>query len=351
MDVEVRLFGGLAERAAASRVVISVEDSATVADLRAGLASAYPSLAGLLPSTNVALDLEIAEDEARLLGVREVALLPPVAGGASRPEPPGSTGVEVERRRGVRVVLDLASPPFDVDGLTDVVNSGGVGASVSFLGTVRDHAPDLDGVVGLEYSAYPAMARKVLSDIADELIDAHPDLLGLVLIHALGELPVGAHTILILASAAHRDVAFDAGRDALERVKDRTPIWKRELTRDGHRWVGLPDTERGPGIRVLPPAEAATLLDDDATVVLDVRTDAEVAQLRIPGAQQLDFHDEHFPARLAQLDPHARYLLYCRSGQRTAHVRSMMAELGFIDVVDVRGGLMSWVAAGLPTDD
>lgn len=230
MQVEVRLFGGLSERAGASRVRLEVADDATVADLRTAVATAHPPLAPLLDSTNVAVDLEIRGDDHPLAGATEVALLPPVAGGAD-----------------LRVVTGLRPPPLDVDGALAAIAGPEVGGTAIFLGTVRDHAPNLDGVVRLDYSAYPDMAERVLADLARELAADHPDVTGIALLHAVGELDVGAHTVLIACAAPHRAPAFDACRDALERVKDRTPVWKREVTADGaHRWVGLPDDTTAP---------------------------------------------------------------------------------------------------------
>jgi MoaE-MoaD fusion protein len=232
MRVEVRLFGGLADRVGSPRIHVELDDDATVADLRTAVAAAHPAIAPLLARTNVAVDLEVARADRPLAGAREVALLPPVAGGAA------DEGAGDSRR----VLTGLRTPPLDVEGTVAQVADGGTGGTVVFLGTVRDHAPDLDGVVGLDYSAYPAMAERVLDEIAAELLTEHPELRGLALLHSVGELEVGDHTILIVCAAAHRSAAFDACRDALERVKDRVPVWKRERTADGEtRWVGLPD--------------------------------------------------------------------------------------------------------------
>jgi MoaE-MoaD fusion protein len=235
VEVEVRLFGGLWERVGGQRTVtVQLGDDATVADLRAQLAADHPALADLLARVNVAVDLEVARPTQPLAGAREVAVLPPVAGGAGADDPPRAADPP-------HVVTGLAPQPFDVDATLARITSPAVGGAVSFLGTVRDHAEDLDEVVRLDYSAYPEMAEKVLADIADELLAAHPEVRGLALLHATGELAVGDHTILVAACAAHRSAAFDACRDGLERVKDRVPIWKREVTADGaHRWVGLP---------------------------------------------------------------------------------------------------------------
>jgi MoaE-MoaD fusion protein len=225
--VEVRVFGGLAERVGGSRVQVEVADDATVADLRAAVGAAHPAVAPLLSSAKVAVDLEIREDAHPVAGARELALLPPVAGGAGDD-------------RDVRIVTGLAEPPLPVDPTLATIGGPEVGGTAVFLGTVRDHAPDLDGVVRLDYSAYPEMAEQVLATIADEIAAEHPAVSGIALLHAVGELAVGEHTVLIACAAAHRGPAFDACRDALERVKDRVPVWKREVTAAGeHRWVGL----------------------------------------------------------------------------------------------------------------
>jgi MoaE-MoaD fusion protein len=234
VELEVRLFGGLWERAGGRRrVTVEVPEDATVADLRTRLAADHPALGEVLAKVNVAVDLEVARDDHQLRDASEVAVLPPVAGGAE--DAP-------------RVVTGLRPGPFDVATVTAEISSPPVGAAVSFLGTVRDHAEDLDDVVQLDYSSYEPMAEKVLADLADELLAAHPEVRGLALLHATGELSVGDHTILVVACAPHREAAFAACRDALEQVKARVPVWKREVTAHGdHRWVGLtpPDEPTG----------------------------------------------------------------------------------------------------------
>lgn len=228
MQVDVRLFGGLAERAGSSRVRVTLPDGATVADLRDAVAAAHPSLAPLVARSGVAVDLEVRDDEHPVDDDVEVALLPPVAGGSDADER--------------RFLTGLREPPLDVAGALAAIAHPAAGGTALFLGTVRDHAPDLDGVVRLDYSAYPEMAERVLARLATEVAADHPPVRGIALLHAVGDLEVGAHTVLIACAAPHRDQAFDACRDALERVKDHTPVWKREVTAEGaHRWVGLPD--------------------------------------------------------------------------------------------------------------
>lgn len=236
MRLEVRTFGGLAERVGLATLVVELPDGADVAMLRRIIAAQHPVLAPLLPRVAVSVDLELAADTVVLAADHEVALLPPVAGGAGGDAGPSAA----------RTITGLVHGPLDVEGTLAHIGAPDVGALVSFLGTVRDHAEGLDGVVRLEYSAYEPMAERELAVIADEVRAAHPDVRGLALLHALGALDVGAHTILVAASAPHRTEAFAACSAALEAVKARVPVFKREVTADGaHRWVGLPDADDG----------------------------------------------------------------------------------------------------------
>ena len=245
MRLEVRTFGGLAERAGLATLVVELPEGADVALLRRVVAAQHPELAPLMSRVAVSIDLELADDATIVTGGAEVALLPPVAGGS------GPTEGDAHRR----TVTGLVHGPLDVAGTTAAIGAPDVGAVVSFLGTVRDHAEDLDGVVRLEYSAYEPMAERELALIAEEIRAAHPEIRGLALQHALGALDVGAHTILVAASSPHRAEAFAACRDALEAIKERVPVFKREVTAHGaHRWVGLHD---GPAEGAHDTADAA----------------------------------------------------------------------------------------------
>ncbi len=233
--MRVRVFGGLTEHVGGHHLEVPVPDdgSASVADLRLAVAAAHPHLAPLLRRVTVAVDLEVARGTDRIPAGAEVALLPPVAGGAGT----GPTSEEIP------VVTGLAVPPIDVSGTIAAIAADAAGATALFLGTVRDHAPGLAGVVQLQYSAYEPMAERELEAIAEEVRTTYPAVTGIALLHALGELPVGAHTVLIACASAHRATAFEACRAALEAVKDRVPVFKREITTDGTaRWVGLEPT-------------------------------------------------------------------------------------------------------------
>ncbi|MEX2548939.1 MAG: molybdenum cofactor biosynthesis protein MoaE [Nitriliruptoraceae bacterium] len=236
--MHVRVFGGLADHLGGTHVEVALPDdgTVTVADLLSELSRHHPGVSTLLPAVSVAVDLEIAEGSRTIPAGAEVALLPPVAGGADAAE--GGDGRVV--------VTGLAAPPLDIAGTLAKLATPTAGATALFLGTVRDHAPDLPDVVRLEYSAYEPMAERELERIARETITAHPAVTGVALLHALGDLPVGAHTVLVACTSPHRGEAFAACREALEELKSRVPVFKREVTADGtDRWVGLSEGPAG----------------------------------------------------------------------------------------------------------
>lgn len=99
------------------------------------------------------------------------------------------------------------------------------------------------------------------------------------------------------------------------------------------------------GVRTVPAADAVAELD--SRTVIDVRTPEETAQGMVAGALNIDLQSGDFRDRVAELDRDGRYLLYCRSGNRSAQAAAIMSELGFADVVDA-GGFDALVAAGAP---
>ena len=109
-------------------------------------------------------------------------------------------------------------------------------------------------------------------------------------------------------------------------------------------------SEDDKGIRALPAREAAPRLDEPGAIVLDVRTPPEFAQAHLPGAINIDFYGPRLREELAELDGDAPVLLYCRSGNRSGNLHGLLAELGFSDVIDVRGGIIEWVNEELPVN-
>ncbi|MEZ5145240.1 MAG: molybdenum cofactor biosynthesis protein MoaE [Acidimicrobiales bacterium] len=123
------------------------------------------------------------------------------------------------------------------------------GAVVTFSGTARDHAPGRAAVELLEYEAYEEQVVPRLRAICGEARRRWPELGRLVLLHRTGPVPVTESAVVVVASAPHRDAAFDAARFGIDTVKATVPIWKRETWEGGAAWGvdGRPVTEVGAG--------------------------------------------------------------------------------------------------------
>ena len=132
------------------------------------------------------------------------------------------------------------------------------------------------------------------------------------------------------------------GGDATDTVSD-------AVNTDNSTQTAAPATD-APGIRVISAADGAEILDNAPAdlVVLDVRTPEEFAEGHLPDAILVDFYSDDFAAQLGELDPDKPYLLYCRSGNRSGQTIPILEGLGFGDVADIDGGILSWAEAGLP---
>lgn len=101
--------------------------------------------------------------------------------------------------------------------------------------------------------------------------------------------------------------------------------------------------------RVDAAAFQAEIESDPAAVLIDLRTDEEIASGFIEGAVQLDFYEPTFAESLEGLDRDTHYLVYCNSGNRSAQAIRMMKDAGFSVATELDGGIQAWYAAGLPT--
>ncbi|MPV48483.1 molybdenum cofactor biosynthesis protein MoaE [Pseudactinotalea sp. HY160] len=135
-------------------------------------------------------------------------------------------------------LVRLSNEPLDVAAHLDHAGADWVGGVASFIGTVRNHSPDVDGeVVQLDYSAHPS-AERVLAEIVAEVTAAHPGV-RLAVSHRIGTLYIGDLAIVVAAGSSHRAEAFAACREAVETVKKKLPVWKRQVLTDGsYVWVG-----------------------------------------------------------------------------------------------------------------
>jgi molybdopterin synthase catalytic subunit len=220
VHIRVLYFAVLRERIGQEGDTLELPRASTVAQACDALVLAHPGIASLLPRIQVAVNRSIVGPEHVLRDKDEVALIPPVSGGS------GSAG-----RTGMR------TRPLDLAEAIRAVEGPGQGAIVTFTGAVRRDGL-LSNVVRLEYEAYVPMAEDVLGAIAGEIEGARP-YVRVAIFHRTGVLRVGDDAVVVAVSAPHRADAFEACREAIDQLKRRAPIWKKEVGEDGSEWVGL----------------------------------------------------------------------------------------------------------------
>jgi MoaE-MoaD fusion protein len=206
VTVVVRLFAGLRERAGWSQRELDV----------ASVAEVWPALElgdepeGLLYAVN----REYADRGQELRDGDEVALIPPVSGGSFR----------------------VTEEPLSLEAVAAEVADERAGAVATFTGTVRRQSRGRE-VTHLDYEAYAEMAEDVMARLAGDL-EARYDLCSIAIHHRVGRLEVGEASVVIAISAPHRQDALAACKDAIDRLKETVPLWKKEVYEGGEEWVG-----------------------------------------------------------------------------------------------------------------
>jgi len=207
VTVRVRLFAALRERAGWSER--ELDGVTRVADVWPAL-----GLGDEPPGLLYAVNREYAPPEQELEHGDEVALIPPVSGGAFR----------------------LSDAPLSLDAVVEEVRSDEAGAIATFIGTTRVHSRGRR-VTHLEYEAYQGMAEDVMAQIAEELKRRY-DLCDVAIHHRLGPVGIGEPSVVIAISAPHRQDALAACKDAIDALKETVPLWKKEVYEGGEEWIG-----------------------------------------------------------------------------------------------------------------
>ena len=218
MRVRVLFFGMLRDLVGKSSDVIDVREGASIRDVLDEYQARIPRLKDSLPSLALAINQHYASPDSKVHHGDEIALLPPVSGGA---------GDEVF----VRLVRERIVPHDIVPPMERPED----GAIVIFDGIVRNHSRNRKTLY-LDYDAYEAMALAKLEELANEARRRFA-IRNVALVHRLGRLEIGETSVLIAVFSAHRAAAFDACRWLIDTLKRTVPIWKKEHFQDGAVWA------------------------------------------------------------------------------------------------------------------
>ncbi|MFL6042910.1 MAG: molybdenum cofactor biosynthesis protein [Gaiellales bacterium] len=209
MQIRIRLFAALRERAGIAERQLELAEGASVADVWREL-----ELGDEPPGIAYARNREYASRDTVLADGDEVALIPPVSGGGFR----------------------VTDGPLDLGALVEEVRDPSAGAIATFVGTTRDRSRGRT-VTHLEYDAYPEMAEAEMARIAIAVGDRHA-ITRIAMAHRTGYVPIGEASVMIAVSAPHRAAALEACREAIDTLKQTVPVWKKEVFEGGEEWIG-----------------------------------------------------------------------------------------------------------------
>ena len=207
MEVTVRLFAMLRERAGASELTLELPDGARVADALSELGE----IAAGLPLV-MAVNREYAPEDQVLGAGDELALIPPVSGGET-----------------AFIHARVTGETLSLDALAARVRDPRAGAVITFSGVTRE-------VELLQYEAYTEMAEEKIAAILAEAVERH-GLCAAAAEHRVGDVPLSEPSVIVAVSAPHRGEAFAGGREVIDRLKAEAPIWKKEVEGGEGRWV------------------------------------------------------------------------------------------------------------------
>ena len=217
MDVDIRFFAVIREIVGRSAERRQLPEGATAGDVFDELTREYSRLERMKPVTMLMVNKTYVTHDHVLRDGDELALIPPVSGGAPQR-------------------FCIQSEALDPRLTESLVAHPGAGAIATFIGTVRDHGRGR-GVTHLEYEAYAPAAELTMAQIGDEIRERW-GIDHVAITHRVGSLAVGESSVVISVASAHRDAAFEACRYAIERIKEIVPIWKKEHYADGAAWLG-----------------------------------------------------------------------------------------------------------------
>lgn len=213
----VLVFAGLRETLRKDAIAVALPEGATVRELLAEIARIVPAIALPLAHCRVAVAQEFVDGDRVIAPGEEIALVPPVSGGHDG-------------------AVKLSSTSLALADVVAAVSHRDAGGIATFTGNVRAHSRG-HAIDHLDYEAYEPMAVRAMAEIVAR-IEREIEGARVAIHHRIGRLVVGETAVVIAASASHRAEAFAACRAAIEALKTDVPIWKREVSADGHAWIG-----------------------------------------------------------------------------------------------------------------
>ncbi|WP_339062001.1 molybdopterin converting factor subunit 1 [Tepidibacillus marianensis] len=217
MKITVKFFAGIAESTGKRQHELNFDHSPNVNDIVNALCTEFPQALEMMKRAMVSVNHDYAKPEQLITESDEIALIPPVSGGE---EP----------------LFEVTSEPLSADRLIAKVSNPYAGAILTFVGTVREFTHGKQTVF-LEYEAYPEMAIKKMEEIANEIQEKWSGT-KVAMSHRVGKLAIEEISVIITVATPHRDAGFEAGRYAIERLKQIVPVWKKEIWEDGEEWIG-----------------------------------------------------------------------------------------------------------------
>jgi molybdopterin synthase catalytic subunit len=227
MRVNVQYLGVLRELAGLANEPIEAAEGTALADLFATVQNRYPKLAEFRQAIALAVNCEYSSGERLLHDGDEVALLPPVSGGA----PELSQTIVMQTTDHAALVRQ----PIDGPAILAAIKQPDDGALVVFDGIVRNQTRGRRTVY-LEYTAYEQMALQQMELLAAQALKQF-SVRDVWIVHRLGRLEIGETSVYIAVASAHRAAAFDACHWIIDILKKTVPIWKKELFVDGAIWA------------------------------------------------------------------------------------------------------------------
>ena len=229
MHVNVRYLGMLRELAGRDGEPFELADGAPLGELYAALQKRMPELEQFHQAIALAVNYEYSGSDTRLHEGDEVALIPPVSGGA----PDGVRNAIASAPTTEHAAL--VRQPIEAAAIAAAIREPADGAIVVFDGIVRNQTRGRRTLF-LDYTAYEPMALQQMEQLAQQALASYA-VRAVSLVHRLGRLEIGETSVFIAVASAHRAAAFDACRWLIDTLKKTVPIWKKEYFEDGAIWA------------------------------------------------------------------------------------------------------------------